>query len=460
MATQFGTVHRLLPVRNGSFGLLWTGQLLSAIGTWLMVVAVPVFVFHLTHSARDTGLAFAAEVVPMVALGPVAGVFADRWSRRRTMVTSNIFRAGSVLLLIFFTSPDRVWILLASVIAENGSGMFFTPAYRGLVPFVVGRGADLGSANAWNTAASGITRLAGAPLGGVAYLALGFRWVVMLDAASYLISASCILAMPSLRAVAKPAPAGGALADPRHLGHLREVAAEFRAGVSRLLHDRVLSVLAGVTALFLLGNGALTALLIPYIAIALRGDAKRVGILLSALGAGYLLSAYVGRKICASPHLRISTVSLITGIVVAFAGFFNSRSFPAALAFIALAGIPGGAFLMLEQTLIQRLSPDDIIGRISAAYLTIENSATLLGALLASLLEHALGLAMTLNLSIAVIAVGGALAILIPADNHPYDRSSRREITSNFRGCQALTWMGTRATHSDLPFAYYRRHGR
>ena len=82
---------------------------------------------------------------------------------------------------------------------------------------------------------------------------------------------------------------------------------------------------------------------------------------------------------------------------------------------------------MLEQTLIQRLSPDDIIGRISAAYLTIENSATLLGALLASLLEHALGLAMTLNLSIAVIAAGGALAILFPADNRPYERDGLRE---------------------------------
>ncbi len=428
MASQLGRLHRLLLVRNGSFGLLWTGQLLSAIGTWLMIVAVPVFVFHLTHSARSTGLAFAAEVVPMVALGPVAGVFTDRWSRRRTMITSNVLRAGSVLLLVFLTSQDRVWLLLTSVIAENGFGMFFTPAYRGVVPFVVGRDADLESANAWNTAASGITRLAGAPLGGVVYLAMGFRSVVMLDAVSYIISASCILLMPALRGAAKSAaPTAEALAEPLQPGYLQVVAGEFRAGVSQLLHDRVLSVLAGVTALFLLGNGALTALLIPYIATDLRGDAKRVGILLSALGAGYLLSAYVGRKICASPHLRASLISLIAGIVIAFAGFFNSRSFPAALVFIGLAGMPGGAFLMLEQTLVQRLAPDDIIGRISAAYLTIENSATLLGALLASLLEHAIGITTTLNSAIAVIAAGGALAILTPragtSGNHAPARS-------------------------------------
>jgi predicted MFS family arabinose efflux permease len=423
VASVPGRLHRLLPLRNGSFGLLWTGQLLSAIGTWLMVVAAPVFVFHLTRSARETGLVLAAEVLPMVVLGPVAGVFADRWSKRKTMVTSNIFRAGSVLLLVLFTSTDRVWILLASVIAENAFGMFFTPAYRGLVPFVVGRGTDLESANAWNTAASGITRLAGAPLGGVVYLALGFRWVVMLDAASYLVSATCILGMSALRAAATPVP-GDAPVDARHLGYVREVATEFRAGLSRLRHDRVLSVLAGVSALFLLGNGALTALLIPYIATDLRGGAKRVGLLLSALGAGYLLSAYAGRKICASPQQRISIISLLAGIVLAFAGFFHTRSFPAALVFIGLAGIPGGAFLMLEQTLIQRLSPDDIIGRISAAYSTIENSATLLGALLASLLEQALRLTMTLNLSIAVIAAGGALAILIRPDNQPLRRHS------------------------------------
>ena len=430
VSSQLSKARRLLPIRNGSFGLLWTGQLLSATGTWLMVVAVPVFVFHLTLSARDTGLAFAAEVVPMVALGPVAGVFADRWSRRRTMVTSNILRAGSVLLLVFFTSRDRVWILVASVIAENGFGMFFTPAYRGLVPFVVGRGADLESANAWNTAASGITRLAGAPLGGVVYLALGFRSVVMLDAASYLISASCILVLPAFRRAAQPPPTVSTLPDPRHLGYLREVATEFLAGVSRLRHDRVLSVLAGVTALFLLGNGALAALLIPYVATALHADANRVGILLSVLGAGYLLSASVGRKICASPHLRSSMISLIAGIVLAFAGFFDSRSFPAALVFIGLAGVPGGAFLMLEQTLIQRLSPDDIIGRISAVYSTIESSATLLGALMASLLEHALGLILTLNLSIAVIAAGGALAILTPGVSHPHDGGGQNRSAS------------------------------
>ena len=418
-------LRRAIVIRNGSFGLLWTGQLLSALGNWFMVIAVPVYVFHLTHSARDTGLATVAEVVPMVIAGPLAGVFVDRWNRGLIMVASNVAQAGSVLLLILFTRPGLVWILLASVFAENALGTFFIPACRGLVPFAVGRGADLEIANAWSTAARGITRLAGAPLGGVAYAALGFRWVVTLDAASYLISAACIAVMPVLRS----ASAHGATRAPEsrtnHLQFLHDFAADLKAGTTPIIQNRALATMLAVTVLFLAGNGALTALLIPYISLHLNGNARTVGTLFAAMGAGYLLSAYAGKNACASPHLRLCVLTMVVGIAAAFAGFFNTRSLVAAAIFIGLAGIPGGAFLMLEQTLTQRLAPDLIIGRVSAAYSTAENAATLIGALLASLLGHIVGLTLTLNLAIAVIAAAGIPALFMPRIE-PRSSSTRR----------------------------------
>jgi predicted MFS family arabinose efflux permease len=412
-------LRRAIVIRNSSFGLLWSGQLLSALGTWFMVIAVPVYVFHLTNSARDTGLATVAEVVPMVIAGPLAGVFVDRWNRGLTMVASNVAQAGSVLLLIFFTRPGLVWILLASVFAENALGTFFTPACRGLVPIVVGRGTDLEIANAWSTAARGITRLAGAPLGGVVYAALGFRWVVTVDAASYLISAACIAVMPVLRSA--PAHRGMRAPEsrPKHSRFLHTFAADLKAGTSPIIRNRALATMLSVTVLILAGNGALTALLIPSIALHLSGNARTVGTLFSAMGAGYLLSAYAGKNACASPHLRVCVLTMVVGIAAAFAGFFNTRSLVAAAIFIGLAGIPGGAFLMLEQTLTQRLAPDDIIGRVSAAYSTAENAATLIGALLASLLGHALGLTLTLNLAIAVIAAAGIPALFMPRIEPP-----------------------------------------
>jgi MFS family permease len=64
------------------FRRLWLGQLASSLGTWLLVVAVPLYVFDLTGSTLATGIAFVAETLPAVVLGPVSGVLVDRLDRR------------------------------------------------------------------------------------------------------------------------------------------------------------------------------------------------------------------------------------------------------------------------------------------------------------------------------------------------------------------------------------------
>ncbi|HEY2506271.1 MAG TPA: MFS transporter [Streptosporangiaceae bacterium] len=413
---------RLMIVNNPSFGLLWSGQLLSSIGSWLLVVAVPVAVFRLTGSARDTGLATVAEVLPVVALGPVAGVFADRWNRRTVMVTASLAQAAAVLLLIFFTSADRLWLLLLAVVAENGIGMFFTPAYQGVVPFTVGRGSDLDNANGWSAAARGITGLSGGPLGGAVYAALGFRAAVGLDAASYVVAAGCIAAMPVLRAARGeptsqqaigPSRQGPQPSGPREAA--RRLAMDLRTGVATLAANRTLSVLLAVTTAFLLGNGGATALLVPFVTTRLDGDASTLGVLMCALGGGYLAGAYTGRRACSSARLRRWASGMVGGVAATFAVLFNTHSLAVAVAAISLAGLAGGTFLMLRQTLLQRLAPDAMIGRISAVYATAASAATLAGALLATVTVHSLGLTRALDSSVAVIAAGAVVALMLPA---------------------------------------------
>jgi predicted MFS family arabinose efflux permease len=167
-------------------------------------------------------------------------------------------------------------------------------------------------------------------------------------------------------------------------------------------------------AMFLLGNGALTALLVPYVSTQLRGTAAGVGVLFSALGLGYLIGALPGKFVCANSRLRRNLMALVAAVVAAFAGLFNVHVFAWALVFIGLAGIPGNAFLALQQNLMQRCAPDKVIGRISSVYSTVGNVATVLGGLLASLLVRELGLSLTLNCSIGVIACAGAVAVLLP----------------------------------------------
>jgi MFS family permease len=413
VARIISTIRTMIIFRNRPFGLLWTGQLLSAGGDWLLQVAVPVYVFRLTGSARDTGLTVVAEILPSLVLGPVAGVFADRWSRQRTMICANLLCAGAVSLLLLARRPSQLWLILLAILAENCACAFFRPACQAAVPALVGRDRDLATANAWSAAAGGTVRLICAPVGGVLYALAGFGLPVAVDAGTYLVSAflvSLIAAAPGLKARAR----SGSADPPRRAG-LRDLASDLRYGATRIGHNRVLAVLLAVSALFLLGNGACSALLVPYVVGSLHVRAASIGELFAALGAGYLLSAYLGRRACASGRLRGPVLGLLGLVVAAFAGLFNVHLFTLAFVFIGLLGLGGGAFLMLEQTIVQRLVPDSVLGRISSAYSAVVMAATLAGALLASLVVTWVGRTAALNLAIAVIAAGAVVATRLPA---------------------------------------------
>src|SRR5260370_7660101 len=79
----------LQALRIPDFRLLWGSSLLSSFGSWLLVLAIPAHVLMATHSLRDTGLPLAAEYLPRLLLGPVAGVFAYRWDSRPPLTATN-----------------------------------------------------------------------------------------------------------------------------------------------------------------------------------------------------------------------------------------------------------------------------------------------------------------------------------------------------------------------------------
>jgi MFS family permease len=134
-------------LRIRDFRLLWTGSLISDLGSWLLTLAVPAHVFLVTGSLRATGLTLAAQYLPVLVLGPVAGVFTDRWDRRRLMIATDLFRAGAVATMLLGISSARHWVLYAALIAESSGDVLYTPAARARTPAIVGTGALLSSAN-------------------------------------------------------------------------------------------------------------------------------------------------------------------------------------------------------------------------------------------------------------------------------------------------------------------------
>ena len=177
-------------LRIRDFRLLWGGSVISALGTWLLVLAIPAHVLLVTGSLRDTGLTLAAQYLPVLILGPVAGVLTDRWDRRRLMIATSVFRAGAVAAMLLGTAPGRYWVLYGALIAESSGGVLYTPAWQARTPAMVGTGTLLSSANSLNALADGAVRLVGGPLGGVLLAAFGVRWLIAADALSYLASAA------------------------------------------------------------------------------------------------------------------------------------------------------------------------------------------------------------------------------------------------------------------------------
>jgi MFS family permease len=119
-------VFEALLIRD--FRLLWVSRLVSTLGSWLLVVAVPAYVFTLTNSVAATGLTLAAEFLPPMLLGPVAGVLVDRWDRRRVMLIADVLRAAAVLLLLLVREPGSIWLVYLALAVESVGTVVFRPA--------------------------------------------------------------------------------------------------------------------------------------------------------------------------------------------------------------------------------------------------------------------------------------------------------------------------------------------
>jgi MFS family permease len=398
-------------LRIRDYRLVAMSQLLSSLGDWLLLVAAPFFVLRLTGSTLATGAALAAETVPALLIGPVAGVFADRWDRRRTMVTTDLLRAGAVALMLVVHRPGQVWLIYVALVAEASFSQFFAPARKALIPALVGRGTQLGAANSFAALVSGTVQLVGGPIGGALYVAVGFAPVVAVDAASYLASAILIITVSHRPASAEPRRAS---ATPP-----RRFAGELRAGVAHVRSTPALPTLFTVAAVFFVGNAALTALLVPYIGTVLHAAAGTLGLLFAALGVGYLAGAPLSRSVAARFTTRTITIGSLATLGAVFAATFNTHDISWDLALFTLIGPPAVCFLVTVDTFLARSTPDHLLGRASSAYGMVQAAATLIGMLAGAALGQQIGIRATMNLAATAVAASAATAFLIPRGNSP-----------------------------------------
>jgi MFS family permease len=392
-------------LRIPDFRLLWGGGLISSLGSWLLVLAVPAHILAATGSLRDTGLTLAAAYLPQLVLGPVAGAVADGWDRRRLMIAANLLCAGAVSVMLLGTSPGRYWVLYAALIAESSGTVIYTPALQARIPAIVGTGPLLSSANSLTSASGGIVRLMGGPLGGVLLAVCGLRWLICADALSYLLAAAAMFATSRFggRHDNQDALTGGALVGP--------AARDLAEGLRVLRAQPVARALLPVTVIFLTANASLSAVLIAF-GIQRLGGTAHTGLMLSCLGAGFLLGAPVIRALLDRAQPRNLLTATLTATAGAYLLLFTSSSLAAALPAAAAVAMFGSMTLVIQQTALQRVIPGPVLGRVAAVFLTGEAAATLIGSVAGPFLAQAANLAAAATTASLLTLSAAALAVL------------------------------------------------
>jgi MFS family permease len=186
--------------RNPEFAKLWLAQVVSQAGDWLNRVACIVLIGRLGGSEAQLGLGalFGAELVlrlfPAAILGPLAGPIADRLPRRLLMVTADVARALVVLCFLFVDDPGDLGLLYLLIMLQMGIGIFFEAARSAALPSTVRR-QELSSAQALSAATWSVTLSLGALAGGWVVEWAGVHGAFVVDAASYIASASCLSGM-------------------------------------------------------------------------------------------------------------------------------------------------------------------------------------------------------------------------------------------------------------------------
>ncbi|HEX5940892.1 MAG TPA: MFS transporter, partial [Anaerolineales bacterium] len=131
--TDYLSFLRLRP----AFRSLWLAQVISLTGDWFNTIASVIIVNRYAASGLAIGGLFLARALPPFLLGPVAGVVADRFDRRKVLILSDVLRAGIVLCFLLIDRPEHLWLLYVLTVLQFSVSSFFEPARAALVPSLV-----------------------------------------------------------------------------------------------------------------------------------------------------------------------------------------------------------------------------------------------------------------------------------------------------------------------------------
>jgi MFS family permease len=389
-------------LRHREFRFLWVGLAISAIGTWMQIVALSLLVLKITHgSAFALGTVSLTQALAFFLFALIGGSVADRIDKRRLLLLTQSTSAGLAVLLGILTwyGVIQLWMILTITFLNGTLLSFDQPARGALVPELVPKDELMNAISLQANLFSGASTI-GPALAGFAVGLLGYAANFFLNAASFIpvLLALYLMGMPD-----------------RPMTPLQSAWQAIRESLDTVRRDSALPwVLAGYGALLCLGPSA--ALILPVFAVkVLHVGPERLGFLFTSVGLGSIL----GALILASLGSRARKGSLyLAGIliwVIALAGFAVSGWFVLSLATLLVVGVGQSFTATTTITLLQTRVPEQMRGRVMSLNTLLIMGIRPLGDFPAGALISAIGAPVTVLLSAALVGVYGLVSLTRPS---------------------------------------------
>jgi MFS family permease len=368
-------VLKLKPVRR-----LWMAQVVSVFGDFLAIFAVLSYVsFNLHASAAQVTLISVSFMIPFALIGPMAGVFVDRWNVKRTMIASDLIRAVLALALVFGGS---LWQIYAILFLLSAVSTFFVPAQTVTLRTIVPQEGLL-AANALVQQAFQVMRIFSPALAGAFVAWFGASSCYYIDTLSFIFSASMIATIVIAREPVVP---------PKGSHPLKSVLSDLFVGVKFIFTHPTISFLIMAMAAGMFAVSCFGPLIAVYVRDELQANSLAFGIINSLIGVGMIGGTLVMSRFArqvSKTHLALWGLFTMGAFVVVLAAFKTI-----AAASVGMLGLGVGVIFVFvsAQTIMQGQTPMELVGRVSSGFMSVLSIAQLVGLVISGSLAQTLGI--------------------------------------------------------------------
>lgn len=394
-------------LKISGFKRLWLAQLVSILGDFLAVFGVINLITFKWHGTPlQVTNVMIAFMIPMATIGPLAGVFVDRWNVKRTMIISDLIRAVLILGLVWVTNLQQIFVLFFLVSTVSS---FFGPSQsvtlRTLVPTN-----GLMSANALMSQAFYTMRIIAPAAAGLLVYWLGYSSCFYLDTASFIFSAAMLSTIAIVRAVNTKGTTEKTVSS---------LMKDYTAGSRFILTHPAISfvMMAMMTAMFVLS--CFSPLISVYVRDQLHAGTRSFGIISAMIGVGLIAGTQLVNAVAkgfSKKHVALGGLFGLSFATLVLALFQTTW-----LAGVSMFGIGFTiAFIVVPaQTLMQQETPHDMLGRVSSSFMAVFSLSQLLGLVLSGSLANGIGVRHLFVASAVLLAVLSAMGYLWLREGEP-----------------------------------------